>query len=349
MKTPARQPPAAGSGEQMPPAPTDSAPGDSNRSQYRDAGLDHSCLARPGTPSDWRMVLAYEATVEAGILAALPATPAELAARLELDERAVRALLEALAVWRVVELDEHGRYSSGTGAPSPEDDAVLRQHAAVIRRWAVLLGDRLQDRTATSDQLSARARPDVWLDFLAANARRLAPTVLDVCTRRFPHSKRVLDLGGGHGEYSLELTRRGLHPMLQDLPDVVEMADRGDRLGKAGVELFPGDFFETLPPGPFDLVLCAGVTHTFDGERNLALYRRIRAVLAPGGGLAIVTFLRGRNPVASIFALQMLVATDAGDAHGEDDYRRWLGEAGYGPLEVQDLESRPQTVLLAGR
>ena len=163
------------------------------------------------------MVLAYEASVEAGILAALPGRPAELAARLGLDEGALRTLLEALAVWGLVEKDDRGRYSSGPGAPSPEDDAVLRQHAAVIRRWATLLADRLQERTATSDELPGRARPDLWLHFLAANARRLAPAVLDACIRRFPRLERVLDLGGGHGEYSLELVRRGIQPVMQDL------------------------------------------------------------------------------------------------------------------------------------
>lgn len=331
------------------PAPIDPAPGDSGGSQRGETGIDHSFLAKPGTLSDWRMVLAYEAAAEAGIFAALPGRPAELAADLELDERVLDALLEELAVWSVVEIDEHGRYSSGAGAPSSEDDAVLRQHAAVIRRWATLLGDRLRDRTAMPGQLPARAPTDVWLKFLAANARPLAPVALDACLSRFPRSERVLDLGGGHGEYSLEVARRGLRPVMQDLPDVIEIANRGDRLTRAGVELFAGDFFETLPPGPFDLVLCAGVTNTFDGQRNLDLYRSLRAIIAPGGGLAIVTFLRGRNSVASIFALQMLAVTDGGDAHGEEDYRRWLGEAGYGPLEVQDLEPRPQTVMLAER
>lgn len=309
---------------------------------------DLSFLAPPGSLCDWRMVLAYEAAVESGILAALPATSAELAAKLRLEEPALRALLGGLAVWGMVELDEHGRYADGAGA-SGSQDAVLRQHAVVIRRWATLLGDRLADRAATSDPTSSRARPEVFLDFLAANARRLTPAVLELCLGRFPRSQRVLDLGGGHGEYALELARRGLRPVLQDLPDVIEVADRGDRLSGAGVELFPGDFFATLPPGPFDLVLCAGVAHTFDGRRNLDLYRRLRAIMAPGGGLAILTFLRGRNPVASIFALQMLVATEGGDTHGEEDYQRWLDEAGYGALEVHDLEGRPQTVVLAQR
>lgn len=314
-----------------------------------DAESDLSFLARPGSLADWRMLLAYEAAVEAGILAALPGSCAELAARLELDEPALRALLGGLAVWGVVEVDEHGRYARGAGMPSSEEDAVLRQHATVIRRWATLLGDRLADRTASSDQLSARAPQEVFLAFLAANARRLVADVLGTCLRRFPNAERVLDLGGGHGEYALELARRGLRPVMQDLPDVLAIADRGNRLTEAGVELFAGDFFATLPPGPFDLVLCAGVSHTFDGRRNRDLYRRLRPIIVPGGGLAIATFLRGRNPVASIFALQMVVATEGGDTHGEDDYRRWLGEAGYGALEVVDLEGRPQTVVLAQR
>jgi len=294
------------------------------------------------------MVLAYEAAAEAGILAALPALPGELAARLDLDERAVHALLEGLAVWGVVEADEHGRYARGAERSSSQDP-VLRQHAAVLRRWAAFLIDRLGDRTAASEPLPSRVRPEILFESLAANARRLIPAVLGACLKRFPRAQRVLDLGGGHGEYSLELVRRGLRPVLQDLPEVIELADRDGRLTEGGVELFPGDFHTTLPPGPFDLVLCAGVTHTFDGQRNLDLFRSIRPIIAPGGGLAILTFLRDRNPGASIFALQMLVATDTGDTHSEEDYRRRLDEAGYGPLEVLELEGRAQTLLLAGR
>lgn len=323
--------------------------GDVEASQRREAGANLSFLAWPGSTADWRMLLAYEAAVDVGVLAALPATSAELAARLQLDERALRALLAVLAVWSIVELDKRGRYARATGAPTGEDDAALLQHAAVIRRWSMLLDDRLRDRSATSEQLASRTRPDVLLRFLAANARRLTSPVLDACIRRFPRAQRVLDLGGGHGEYSLELARRGLRPVMQDLPDVVETADRDGGLTDAGVELFAGDFHATLPPGPFDLVLCAGISHTFDEQRNSELYRRLHTVTAPGGGIAIVTFLCDRNPVASIFALQMLVATQDGDTHGETEYRRWLSEAGYDRFELHDLEGRPQTVVLAAR
>jgi SAM-dependent methyltransferase len=159
----------------------------------------------------------------------------------------------------------------------------------------------------------------------------------------------VLDLGGGHGEFSVEFARRGLETKMQDLPEGVELADRRGPLPAASVELFAGDAFTALAPGPFDLVLCSADTNMFDAAANRELYLRLRPLITPGGGLAIVSYLRGRNRIAVTFALQMLVWTDGGDAHGEDDYRRWLTEEGYGPVQTHDLDDPPQTIVLAGR
>ncbi|MFV2175656.1 class I SAM-dependent methyltransferase [Actinomadura sp. LOL_016] len=219
-----------------------------------------------------------------------------------------------------------------------------------IHRWTLLLKDRLRDRTAGGDAVSAQpALSEAGLDTLAVKARRVTGPVVDVCMRRFPQASRVLDLGGGHGELSLEFARRGIHPTMQDLPGVMEIVERRGRLPAAGVELFPGDLFAELPSGPFDLVLCSAVTTLFDGAANLDLYRRLRPLIRPGGGLAIVSYLRERAHVSAAFALQMLVWTDGGDAHGEDDYRRWLAEAGYGAVRLHDLDDPPQTIVLAER
>ncbi len=341
----------------MNPAEIDTSLGDPDRRQTDtapahpmhagDRGADFSPLAPSERLADWRLALAYEAA--GGVLAVLPGSPAELAARCNLDEGALRAVLGLLAAWGIVATDDHGRYIDGPAAPSPPDGAMLSQHGVWIRRWAALLGKRLHHRTATSDEAPSRPPTDVGLDLLAVVTRRLTRPVLDVCLQRFPQATRVLDLGGGHGEYSLELARRGLRTTMQDLPEVIEIAERHGRLGSTGVELFAGDFFTTLPPGPFDLVLCAAVTNMFDGPSNRALYRRLRAIIAPGGGLAIVSYLRDRNRVAASFGLQMLVATEGGDAHGEEDYRHWLAEAGYRLTQVHELDDSPQSIVLAER
>lgn len=303
-----------------------------------------SFLAPLGEVCDWRLAVAFEAASAAGLLSEVPASPRELAARLSLDERAVRIVLEELAIWNVVEADADGRYGPGSAMPGTDEAAVLRHHAFVIGQWSEQLGRRLRGDTEVARTVSP-AQPDIVFGFLAVNARNLAPATVDACLARFPEAQRVLDLSGAHGEYSLEFARRGLHATVQDLPHVIAMHQA--RLAQAGIDVFAGDFFEAVPDGPFDLVFCAGVALTYDAERNLALYRRCAPLATPCGGLAVLTFLRGRHPVAPIVATQMLVVSDGGDTHTEEDYRRWLERAGYSSIDVLDLEDRPQSLLLA--
>jgi SAM-dependent methyltransferase len=307
---------------------------------------DRSFLAAPGEVADWRMTVLFDALATAGVLAGLPATASGAARALGLDAHAVRVALDALAVWGIVARDADGRYVPGADMPGPEDAAMIRHHARAVRGWSAHLDARL--RGDPEGRPAGMTEPALFLDALAVTARRSAPGVVDLCLARFPDARRVLDVGGGHGEYSLEFARRGLAVTMQDLPDMIRMVrDRGG-LEEAGVDLFEGSFFEVIPDGPFDVAFCCGITHTFDGEHNLALYQRLRPVLAVGGGVAVITFLRGRRPPVDVFAVQMLVNGTGGDTHSEAEYRHWLGAAGFrvddSPI---DLPDRPQSVLFA--
>lgn len=312
---------------------------------------DLSFLAPARELVDWRLALAYEAAAETGLLDALPGTPSELAARCGLHEGALRAVLRELAAWGIVARDADGRHREGPRAPAAPDDAVLLRHAATIRRWAALIRPRLQERTYLPEGLPGRplAPKPAVPNLLAVNARRLTRTVVDVCLDRFPDAESVLDLGGGHGEHALEFARRGLKATVQDLPPLIALAQEDERLREAGVALFAGDLHESLPQGPYDLVFCSTVTNMFDGPANEALYRRLRSVIAAGGGLAIVSYMGDRDEVTAAFGLQMLAWTDGGDAHGVADYERWLERAGYGGVSVRHLERPPQSVVLARR
>jgi 2-polyprenyl-3-methyl-5-hydroxy-6-metoxy-1,4-benzoquinol methylase len=107
------------------------------------------------------------------------------------------------------------------------------------------------------------------------------------------------------------------------------------------------DFFESFPRGRFDLIFCAGVNHTYHEERNRELCRRAAAVTSPGGALAVVTYLRDRDTMAPIFAVQMLMAASGADTHAEGDYRRWLAGAGYANVELVDGAHPRETLLVA--
>lgn len=309
---------------------------------------DLTFLSPPGEVADWRMTLLVDAAAACGLLAALPGTAPDLSEELHLDSHAVRVVLDALSVFGVAERDGEGRWSAGASAPGPAQVAMLRHHARALRRWSADLEPRLRG-APDAEARAPMAEPEVFMDALGAGARAAAPGLVDLCLQRFPAARSVLDLGGLHGEYSLEFRRRGLRATMQDLPPMIEIArSRGD-LAAAGVELFSGSFFEAVPPGPFDLAFCSGITHTFDGEHNRALYRRLRPVISADGGIAVVSFLRGRAPLADVFAVQMLLNASGGDTHSEEEYRDWLTQAGFTVDDsVVDLPGRPQSVLFAG-
>jgi hypothetical protein len=309
---------------------------------------DLTFLAPPGEAADWRIIVLCDAAAATGVFDKLPGTSEELAERTGLEPQAVRVVLDALAAVEILACGDDGRFTLGAAAPEPAAMATVRHHARALRRWATALEPQLRGEPAPDN--AGLADPEMFHDALAVNARKVAPEIVDVCLQRFPEARSVLDLGGLHGEYSLEFARRGLRATMQDQPAMVDVARRRGRLEAAGVELFEGSFFDKVPDGPFDLAFCSGITHTFDGDRNRALFRKLRPVIAPGGGVAVVTFLRGRNPLTALFAVQMLLNDNGGDTHTEAEYREWLGEAGYAVDEaVLDLHhgQGPRSVLFA--
>ena len=306
---------------------------------------DLSFLTPPGEVADWRMTVLFDAVAGAGVLDRLPGTAAELAGSLSLDAHGLRVALDALTAWGIVARDGDGRYTAGPAAPDTQDAAVIRHHARAVRRWTTALDARLRGRPEA--EKVGMVEPAVFAEALAVGARAAAPHVVDLCLARFPAARRVLDLGGLHGEYSLEFARRGLAATMQDLPPMIEAA-RVRGLEEAGVALFEGSFFDAVPDGPFDLAFCCGITHTFDGDRNRTLFRNLRPVVTSGGGVAVVTFLRGRLPLADVFAVQMLVNGNGGDSHTDQEYRDWLEGAGFRvDAGVLDVPGRPQSVLFA--
>lgn len=286
---------------------------------------DHTALsfmAGPHDVADWRRILLWDVAQRLDILAQLPGAPAAVAGRTGLDPEAVRVVLEALTALGVV-----GRVGSTFTAVDDEAAATVAHHARALRRWASELEPRLRGDPAS--QPGGMADPDTFHDALAATARLSAPNAVDLCLQRFPGTSSVLDVGGLHGEYALEFASRGLRVTMQDLPPMVEVARRRGRLEAGGVDLFSGSFFDVVPDGPFDLAFCAGITHTFGDDGNRALFRQLRRVVRRDGGVCVLTFLRGSHPVTALFAVQMLLNANGGDTHTGDEYRSWLGAAGF--------------------
>jgi SAM-dependent methyltransferase len=181
--------------------------------------------------------------------------------------------------------------------------------------------------------------------------RRLAKfgarAVADLSLSRLPENPRILDVGGGPSTYAEAFAEGGARVTVFDLPEVVEVMRR--HFDAAGISAVGGDSNEGLPEGPFDAAYLGSVSHIYGPKENLALIKRVADSLVPGGLIAIRDFIRGLSKGAALFAVNMLVNTESGDTYCEEEYRSWLGTAGFERIEVLPIPDRDTHLIVARR
>ncbi|MGH7940302.1 MAG: methyltransferase [Limisphaerales bacterium] len=163
----------------------------------------------------------------------------------------------------------------------------------------------------------------------------------------------VLDVGAGSGVWGISLAKQS--PRLRihavDWPPVLEVTRRvaekhrlTDRLTTAA-----GDFFEADFGTGHRLATLGHILHSEGRERSRRLLKKVFDALAPGGTVAIQEFVpddaRNGPPGALIFALNMLVNTDAGDTFTFREMSGWLREAGFKKPRLLEVPSVSPLVL----
>jgi ubiquinone/menaquinone biosynthesis C-methylase UbiE/DNA-binding CsgD family transcriptional regulator len=173
--------------------------------------------------------------------------------------------------------------------------------------------------------------------FIAAMHARARDTAQDtVRLSGIRHAKRMLDVGGGSGAFSIAFAQAcpELRAEILDLGAVVPLAEHYIR--EAGLEdrvrVRLGDMRSAEFGEGYDLVLLSAVCHMFGEDENRALIQRCARALDPGGHLVIREFIldedRAGPPRAALFALNMLVGTEHGNTYSESQYRAWMEQAG---------------------
>ncbi|MEU7688222.1 methyltransferase [Streptomyces spectabilis] len=160
-------------------------------------------------------------------------------------------------------------------------------------------------------------------------------------------SRRLLDVGGGGGAYTIELCRRypDLHTAVYDLPLVSDITMK--KVKKAGltdrIKMIPGDFFSdpALPTG-YDTLLLSMVLHDWSEAECQTIIGKCRAALPPGGTLAITELFVDDDksgPLdATLMGMNMLVET-IGRNYTRAEYRRWLDKAGFAEVTAIDFNA----------
>jgi SAM-dependent methyltransferase len=174
---------------------------------------------------------------------------------------------------------------------------------------------------------------------LAGRARICAPVLAERLP--LPGARRLLDLGGGTGLYSIAYLQQ--HPRLEaivwDRPEVLKVAVElaaahgvADRLHTQS-----GDMFTDPVPAGCDVVLLSNVLHDWDIPECRKLLRRCAEAL-PHGGCVLIhdVFLNDAHdgPLAIALYSAALFSLTEGRAYSAAEYRTWLTEVGLTPKPI---------------
>ena len=158
------------------------------------------------------------------------------------------------------------------------------------------------------------------------------------------HRRKLLDVAGGSGAFSIVLCKRfpNLRCTILDLPGVVPIARQFVDEAQLGhrINVLAGNAFEVEWPGDVDVVLISYLLSAVAGAAIPELLRRALAALIPGGQIILHDFMldddeRGPTTAALWLMYGLLCDPDAvlltpGRLSSE------LSKAGFGSIEVFD-------------
>lgn len=306
---------------------------------------------------------AFEAVtlaMDLGILEALaeePATPADLAARLDADPEGMAALLGWLAAQGYLASD------GGTYRPSSMTRAWLLEESDTdfgpfLTFWNEIAFPYWREHltSAVVDGPPERTLYE-WLgedadrwEVLQRGFKAAASVVVDEFGTRVDvpdGATSLLDVGGGHGLYAARLCER--HPDLAatvfDHPDALDVAR--ETAAEAGVgdrvETIGGDYWTDDLGDGYNLALLCNVIHAHDPEENARLFGRVADALAPGGRIVVLDQFEGSSRFSSVgwaglaFVTLTYHVTLGASIYPYEDVGDWLRGAGFTDVRRQGI------------
>jgi cyclopropane fatty-acyl-phospholipid synthase-like methyltransferase len=159
--------------------------------------------------------------------------------------------------------------------------------------------------------------------------------------------KSVLDIGGGSGAFCMAFVSRkpDIEATVFDLPNVVpitriflEKEGFGER-----IKTCAGDYTIDNLPGGFDLLFLSAIIHSNSLEVNSDLVKKCYASLNKNGKIVIQDWIMNNDrtqPVGgAVFAINMLVGTEAGDCFTEQEVTKMLNDAGFTDISSLNFDT----------
>ena len=276
------------------------------------------------------------------------------------DARATEMLLNALAAMGLL-VKQDGIFRNAPAAArflssaSRESARPALLHIAHLwPRWSTLTDCVRAGHAMARSEDAAADWTEAFIAAMHRNAAERAPQVVRAVGAA--GVRRMLDVGGGSGAYSISFAQANpaLKSEILDLADVMPIAQGHiDEAGVADrVSIRVGDLRSDRLGQGYDLVFVSAICHMLSPQENCDLLRRCCAVLESGGRIAIQDFILEPDKTAprwgALFALNMLVGTPGGSSYSEPEYTEWLSGAGFRDIRHVRLPG-PAGIMIAAR
>lgn len=295
-------------------------------------------------------MLVIAAAVEHGVfdhLASGPRTRTELVAATRTSDRGLSILLEALVGLDLLRR-HHEQYELTVesaaflvrGKPAYRGGFFLHHSAQLLPQWMALT------------EVVRTGKPAARTNRAAEGGAHFAGFVESLFPGSYPAAKAlaahlrlaeatspvsVLDLGAGSGVWGIALAEASSQVRIRavDWPEVLEITQQIALRHEVASRLdcVAGDLFEADFGTDHDVAILGHILHSEGPARIRQLLSRTYAALRPGGLLAIQEFLpndeRTGPPMPLLFAVNMLVNTEAGGTYTFAEIASWLSEAGF--------------------
>jgi len=244
------------------------------------------------------------AATAVGIFQALegePLTADEIAKRCGSDPQATQKLVRALFACKYLDYRENRFTLAPVTRRWLSRDSVHSLRSAILHSNLDLRFMNFEEyvRHGKCQNFHSGLSPEEWQVYHQGQADH-ATQIIDEVIDRIPlpaYARDLLDLGGGHGLYSVAFCRRygNLRARVLDLSITIgELeAKRASHDAYDRVKFEVGDIRTvSLQPCSTDVILLANVIHHFDELTNRGLMQRLAVALRPGGTVIVIDAFR---------------------------------------------------------
>jgi ubiquinone/menaquinone biosynthesis C-methylase UbiE len=294
-----------------------------------------------------------------------PKTVEETAAATGASARGLRAVMNALVGFDFLAKDADGRYSLTpesaaflvSGKPAYHGNFFRHTSEQILPNWMQLTETVRTGKpaTAVNQEGDGAAFFTEFVESLFPLSYRAAQMLGE--NLGIPESENaisVLDLAAGSGVWSIALAHQspnvratavdwaGVIPTTRRMTEKFGVADR--------YNFVEGDLLEADFGTNHTVATLGHILHSEGAARSRKLLQKTFDALAPGGSIAISEFLVNKDrtapPQGLIFAVNMLVNTEAGDTFSFEEIAEWLTECGFENPRLLEVPA-PSPLVLA--